>query len=77
VDTKLIERLLSAIDDVVSEGTPWREKHDAIVSECSPDQQTNLSEFLTWFEGDESDDEDDDIKDEKSENKEEKNNDKH
>lgn len=62
VDAKLVERLVEAIDDFVSSSEPWQEKRDAVV-EAFGDNDTNLFEFLTWFEGWEDEDDDDEDED--------------
>jgi hypothetical protein len=45
-----IEKLMQLIAELVNEtGSPWKEKRDAFLSECSDDDKSSLFEFVSWF----------------------------
>lgn len=47
----LIAKLFATLDEIVNEnGMTWREKLAAIREQADEDDQTNLDEFLSWFE---------------------------
>jgi hypothetical protein len=47
----LMQNLLDVISNIVNAEGPYREKRDEIMDYCSHDEETNLLEFVTWFEG--------------------------
>jgi hypothetical protein len=47
----LIQNLLDAISNIVDAEGTYLEKKTEIMEYCSHDEETNLLEFVTWFEG--------------------------
>jgi hypothetical protein len=45
-----IDKLLEAIQDVVSDNGSWQSKHRAIMEHAFPEEITCLLEFVSWFE---------------------------
>ncbi len=52
---KALEKLFAALDEIVSDDRPYKEKADLIKKYAAKDEQdsTNLAEFLAWFGMDE------------------------
>ena len=51
-DLNLIEKLLRVITEVVKADGSYKDKVTAIKAACSDEDETNLEEFLAWFETD-------------------------
>jgi hypothetical protein len=71
---ELIGTLLTTLGEIVNSDSPWKEKRDAILKECTDNDRTNLAEFSAWFpdEEDEDEDEDEDEEDEDEDEDEDK-----
>jgi len=46
----MIDKLLEAIQDVVSDNGSWQSKHRAIMDHATPEEIVLLEEFVSWFE---------------------------
>ena len=53
----LIETLFDVLSALVKEEGPWKAKRDKILEEASPDDKTNLEEFIAWFDVEQDNDE--------------------
>ncbi len=53
MDKTKLEHFLSLLDDIVDNDAPWTEKKKALLDVASEDDETNLREFVSWFETDE------------------------
>jgi hypothetical protein len=47
----LMQNLLDAISGVVNAEGPYKEKREQILEYCTQDEETDLIEFTSWFEG--------------------------
>jgi hypothetical protein len=53
MDEVMIQKLLDILDDVVRADGTYKEKRDEILKLCKEDEKTNLIEFVSWFDPDE------------------------
>lgn len=64
MDTKIIRQVLDSINDLVGADGPWADKYAAILKEATPDDITNLEEFVSWFPEGEDEEEEEEKEDE-------------
>jgi hypothetical protein len=53
VEPEFLQKFLEMLAVIVDDDAPWPEKKAALKAEMGPEDETNVAEFVSWYEAEE------------------------